>query len=585
MAASDAPRFNIVDRCISFFSPAAAVDRAKAREYLHQFENRPPERRGGSGGMAKNSGSENWAKNRDRIKDMWDARDLAAYDWIGGTLARVVLYVCGELECKSNTGIPELNALYDEYFHDWCGDDEDDNGAHRCDLTGQHRLLKRLQIGLLGMFVDGDSGLVATLDPDPDVPMEEKDIKLQQVEADRIGNPIEPNQQEDYIGGCQLDPLTGKVVHYKVYKRKRTGQYVEPVEVEPSNFFHLWDPTNGDQYRGRSILRGVLPIIRDLKEWMESEAIAGKTQSQYSAAVTTKDPYAGSGVARFEGKTVAGTPTQEAIYGKILKMAEGEDFKLVPPGNRPSGSFLAGLQFYIRKIAVTLDLPYGIVWDLMTLGGVTARVEVKQFGRKCDYWRRLMVDRILRRLRKMVLARGVALDHIPSHLLMNKCKWHFGTDIITDVGYEAQNDLAMVAGGIISATDMATKYNADPLDTGRSNAALIQGLQGIATEFSIPIELLVGTLFPNATQLLAAMNTPPAPPPKPGSLEAVGDKGAGEIIKMLADVTQGKMDPEAARQALVTIYKVTPAIAEDIVPTAQKRVAGQEVGAGDAEGE
>lgn len=567
----DAPRFNIVDKCISFFSPQAAVDRARAREYLHQFENRPPERRGSSGGMAKNAASESYAKGRDRIKDMWDARDLAEYDWIGGTLARVVLYVIGELSCKSNTGDPTLDALYDEYFHNWCGDEEDDDGAHRCDLTGRHRLLKLLQIGLLGMFVDGDSGLAATLDPDDAVPMGEKDIKLQQVEADRIGNPIEPNQEEHYIGGFQLDPKTGKVLFVKVYRRTRMGQYVDPVPVPPSNFFHLWDPTRGDQYRGRSILRPVLPIVRDLKEWMESEAMAGKTQSQYAAAVTTKDPYAGSGVSAFEGKTAAGTPTQEAVYGKILKMAEGEDFKLVPPGNRPSGSFLAGLQFYIRKIAVCLDLPYGIVWDLMTLGGVTARVEVKQFGRKCAYWRQLLVNQVLRRLRKMVLARGVALDHIPAHPLMHKCKWHFGTDIITDVGYEAQNDLAMVAGGVISATDMAMKYAADPLETGRSNAALIQGLQTIASDFKVPIELLVGTMFPNASQLLAAMRSDVPPPPTPGSLEAVGEKGAAQIVDLLAKVGKGEIDPESAKNTLVTVYKVTPEIAESIVPEAPER--------------
>lgn len=577
MARTDAPRFNIVDRCIAFFNPQAGTERAKAREYLHQFENRPEERRGSSGGMARNNGSENWSKNRDRIKDMWDARDLAQYDWIGGTLARVVLYVVGELECKANTGIPELNAIYDEYFHDWCGDDEDEDGMHRCDLTGRHRLIKLIQIALLGMFVDGDHGLVATLDPNPDLAEEERDIKLQTVEADRIGNPIEPNQQEDYIGGFQIDPDTGRVLFAKIYKRKRTGQYTDPVEVPPSNFFHLWDPPRGDQYRGVTILRPVLPIQRDIKEWMESEAIAGKTQSQWAALVGSKDPYAKSGVAQFEGTTPEGTPSQAAVYGKILRMAQGETFSLVPPGNRPSGSFLAGLQFYIRKIAVSLDLPYGVVWDLLTLGGVTARVEVKQFERRTIYWQKLLVDRILRRLRKMVLARGVALDRIPAHPMMNRCKWHFGTAIITDVGYEAQNDLAMVQGGILPVTDVAAKYNSDPLDTGRANAAVIQGLQGIAQQFNIPIELLVGTMFPNATSLLAAMNSQPPPPPKPGSLEAVGEKGAAEIVGMLSDVTQGKLDPEAARQALVTIYKVTPAIAESIVPKAPKREAGQAV--------
>ena len=55
------------------------------------------ERRGGSGGMSQNAGRETSLSNRDRIKAMWDARDLCKYSWIGGVVARIVGYVAGSI--------------------------------------------------------------------------------------------------------------------------------------------------------------------------------------------------------------------------------------------------------------------------------------------------------------------------------------------------------------------------------------------------------------------------------------------------------------------------------------------------------
>ncbi len=104
------------------------------------------------------------------------------------------------------------------------------------------------------------------------------------------------------------------------------------------------------------------------------------------------------------------------------------------------------------------------------------------------------------------------------------------------------------------------------IETGRSNAALVQALQAIAAQTRVPIEMLVGELFPNASQLLAATATPPPPPPKPGSLEAVGDKGAGQIIDLLEKVSTGMMGREAAIQTLVTVNGLSRERAEGIVP-------------------
>jgi capsid protein len=569
-------RMNFVDRAVSFFNAEAGLRRMAARQILHEFGyNDKPHRRGDSGGMTKNANSESWANHRDRIKAMWDARDLVRYDWIGGVIARIVLYVCGEVRLKSNTGDPEIDAIYDAYFADWAGEDVDeDNGQFKCDITGRHPFSKLVQTALFSMLVDGDHGTVFRRKP---LPGEEPDeatgpVCLQQIEADRIGSPIEGIQSETYIGGLTLDPVTGAVNSYRIYRRTRHTQYTDPQEIEPHNFIHLWDPDRGDQYRGVTHLLRLLNDCRDIREWIEGEKIAGKTQSQWAALVGTKDPYSKTGASAWEGKTATGTPTQSAEWGKILKLAEGESFSLLAPPNRPSGGFLAFIQVVIRKIATSLDLPYGLVWDLAMLGGVTARIEVRFAQRRINYWQRLLLTRLIRRVRREVLAYGIAVDGLPAHPRWKKFDAHFGPWIVTDAGYETQSDMALVQAGFMSAADVAAKQSRDIEEVFLRNATTVKAAQRVATDTGVPIELFAGGWLKDATQLLAAMQTPPSPPPEPpepGSLAAVGERGAAQIIEILTKVSTGELDRESAIATLVTVYKMLPEQAMAIVPEQQ----------------
>ncbi len=93
--------------------------------------NPDPTRRGRAPWLAAKAGSENWIANRDRMKAMADARDAVQYDWIGGVLARLVLYIAGKIHCKSDTGDDQVDIAYDEYFHGWCGDEVSEDGQMR----------------------------------------------------------------------------------------------------------------------------------------------------------------------------------------------------------------------------------------------------------------------------------------------------------------------------------------------------------------------------------------------------------------------------------------------------------------------
>lgn len=573
-----AQMLNVVDRVVTFFDPAAGRQRMIDRAILNQFGyNDVPQRRGRARSLIASANSETWNANRDRLKMMEDAREAATFDWIGGVLAKVVLYVAGHIHCKSATGEDEVDQAYDDYFHGWCGDERDESGLTRCDITGRARFSKQVQMSFLAMLVDGDYGFVE-IDPllSPTVQLDEAgqpipgtgEFCIQGVEADRIGSPIESSTIENYIGGITLDPKTGRIISYRTYRRTRTNQYVDKQEVPVENFIHVVDHNRSDEYRGRSYLLRVLNDLRDIKEWIEAEKIAGKTQSQWAALIGTKDPYSQTGPAAWTDKLADGTPTQDAQWGKMLKIAEGDSFSMLAPSSRPSGAFMSFVQMLIRKMSIALNLPYGFLWDLATLGGVTARIEVQGALRQIQYWQEnVLVNLILDRVREKVLSEGISKGLIPPHPLWKKCTWHFGPWISTDVSYEMDVDSEGLRLGIFEVEEVCAKRGKSARDIFRSNGNVANTAINVGTEVGLPAEAFAAGLYPQLTNQKAAYNTPtPIPPPPAGSFDAVGDKGVAKIIEMLQSVKDGKMDHDSVVASLQKIFGMSKKSAEDITP-------------------
>jgi hypothetical protein len=238
-------------------------------------------------------------------------------------------------------------------------------------------------------------------------------------------------------------------------------------------------------------------------------------------------------------------------------------------------------QMRIRQMANRIGISYGFMWDLATLGGVTARIEVKGDARKFTYWRQTLVDYVLRRVRKLLLSHGIAYDGLPAHPNMGKCAWHFGREIITDAGYEVANDLQLAGAGLVKWDDLATKYSDDGSDLSdiwRANSGKVQVAQQISIETQqsgqgVPIELFAGTLIPNATQQLAGMATreEDLQPPPPGTQQALGDKAVKQVFELLESAASGAIPREEAIASLVTIYGMPPEQAQAIVPDKQRQ--------------
>ncbi len=545
------PRFNDVKREIMFgaqYSPDTT-------------------RRSFSGGVYGNASSESWARSRDRKKAMWDARDTCQFDWVGGMLGRVVRYVVGRLHCKSETGDEEVDSAFDNYFHAWAGEERGDDGLTQCDITGRHRFLKLVQMSFLGHLVDGDSGFIEVapqFSPTAQVDAYGEWVPgtggfcLQSIEADRIGSPHEAIQSESYIDGINLDPKSGRVLSYKIFRRTRTTQYIDPQDVPVDSFIHLHDFERSDEYRGRTKLLRALNDLRDIREALTAEMMSAKTQAQFSVMVGLKDPFNNQGPSAWTGKTDQGTPTQDAQWGKILRMAEGEQFSMMAPSARPSGAFMNLIDTLIRKLAISLELSYGLVWNLATLGGASQRIETEADNMKIQTWQDLLRDYILVRVRNKVIAQGIANQELPPHPRWKACTFRFGKAISADLAYEIESDLKLVAAGVGEIDQICSKHTGKSFaEVSKSNNAVVNTAIANGATDGVPVEVIARGMFPDLTAQIAAFRQsqmPPPPPPSPVSIGVLGDKGIKPLIEIMEKVGDGSIDRESAINAIIEIY-------------------------------
>lgn len=545
------------ERALGVIAPQAAMKRAQARENLKNFDTGSGRARGMQPTGHTHGASETPKKQRERINAIWAAREMEeVFCIVAGILDRCAMYTVGNLEYQANTGDEKADSEYEEYFHAWCGD---------CDYTGRHRLRTLAELGLRSTIRDGEHGWVEHFDP------KTMDYRLQAIESDRIGDPSRYVQDEKDINGIRIDDR-GKVVAYDIYKRSLTNQYTKEGSVTPDRFIHLFKPTRSDQYHGVSVLKPVIPHAQDLYELLGFEKIAAKFAASWSAFIRLKDPTAANGLDWDKKGSTGGNgmATFAAQAGSVVRVTDGEAVDFAPGTQRPSGAFMALVDAIIREIAIGMNLPYGFVYNMASFGGVTARLEVQQAQRTFRRWQEILVNTMLERVKKRALLIGIAKKEIRATKNWNKGSWQFGPTITGDVGHQVQADAMMVQYGVKTRSKWAAELGHDFADLANEASAEIQVLKKIAKRDGVPLELLVQSLG-NPTELLAAMAKAKAgvsdgPPPLPGLFGEIGDKGAKQVLDLLASVGKGEIDRDSARQALVNVYGVDYAVAQSIVP-------------------
>jgi len=545
-----------MDRAIASVAPRYAMSRVMGRSILKEFESGEEVRtqRGDSGGKSRHASSETSRRNRDRLKQIWEARDMEErYCFVRGILEKLTQYVCGAITYQARTGDSEFDEQYQNYFHDWCS---------RADVTGRFRFSELVQLGFRATVRDGEHGwLILPVDGE---------LRLQSIEGDRIGGDEPRGSVDEYnINGIVIDDL-GRIQRYEIYKRTRMAQYIKELDATPDQFIHLYRPTRVDQYHGLSWLSPALPHARDIHELFGFEKIAMKFAAAFAGFIKRPDGLKNAGMDWMTRKpgSESGPGSFNVQPGLIKRLQEGEEITFPGSTGRPSGNLMQFVELLIREIALGMNLPYGFVYNMGLLGGHAARIEVMQAMRSIAQMQQMLVDRVLNRVKDAVLDNAIAMGALPPHPLWNSGSWNFGARLTGDTGNYVQEQIMLMQNGLITRGKVIEEMDGSShMEIVRTRAREVKELQEVGAESAVPIELVVPAMQ-NATALLAAINSPPepAPEPPPGYVGQAGEKTAAQVIEVLTAYAEGKLERASAIQSLVWVYGVPRAKAEALVP-------------------
>jgi lambda family phage portal protein len=542
---SEGQRLNLFERGLSYVAPEYARDRAIARtqlQHITQFSYDaayPGTARGWSGGTSKNAPSESIRAQTDRVRMMWDARDMERqFGLVVGVLDRTAQYVCQRVKYQPQTGHRGVDQKYSDYFEEW---------SLGADFCNKFTFQELVELGFRAMLRDGDCGFIKRYD--------NMRLKLQPIEGDRIGNPLQigdPNER--YISGVGIDD-DGSPEFYRIFRRTRTAMYDKPQDIPASRFLHLYKPIRLDQYRGFTWFAAALPLVRDLYEIFRCERGAAKWASGFAGFKKVPDPFAGSGTTAWTARTAGnrGVGVDALIPDKIVNLGPGEDIIFPNMPDRPSGAFMQHVKAIHQQIAISLNLPYGFICDMSEFGSASARIETMQAQRSFQRFQQILIDRMLRECKNDVISGGIARGEIPAHPNWRKGRWNFGAHITADYGQWTQADLQLLAVGATTQHAMADAQGFDFEANVETSGSEAQAWYDQSVKRQLPLEL-INAKYQGATPLLAQMNGPTeqeeaeqqAAQPPPTIFQEVGDKGGMVILGAMEKVGQGIITHEAA---------------------------------------
>lgn len=559
-------QLNMLERGIALVAPEYARDRAIARTQLEHVTSfaydaaYPGNARGWSGGTSKNAPSESIRAQSDRVRMMWDARDMERqFGLVCGVLDRVAQYVCQRIRYQPQTGDKKTDQKYSDYFDEW---------GLTCDIAEKFTFQEMVELAFRGMLRDGDSGFIKRFDG--------MRLKLQAIEGDRIGNPLQigdPNER--YISGVGIGD-EGEPEFFRIFRRTRTAQYDRPQDIPASRFIHLYKPIRIDQYRGFSWFAAALPLVRDLYEIFRCERGAAKWASGFAGFKKTPDPFSGTGNSAWNAKyatNMNGLGVDTLIPDKIVRLGPGEDIVFPNMPDRPSGAFMQHVKEIKMEMATGLNLPYGFLFNMADFGSASARIETMQAQRSFQRFQAILIDRMLREVKNDVISGGIARGEIPAHPNWRKGRWNFGAHITADYGQWTQADLQLLAVGATTQHAMADAQGFDFEDNVITSANEAESWYQAAIKKQLPLEI-INPKYVGATQLLAQMNGPTedelaaeqASQPPPTLFQEVGDKGGMVILDTIEKVGQGIITREAAVAFLVNFLGKPKEIVEQMVP-------------------
>jgi len=480
---------NFLDKAIAFVNPQAAVDRLASRAKLTAFEYDATQYNRQRRGPSSLSGAEGFRSNYDRVELLKRSRDLAEnVGLIRGLLMKFASHCAGNISYQARTENPKVNVDVEAYWNEWWD---------KCDLSGRNTGSFLMQIAMISMLRDGDFLFVLVRD-------QNGNLKLQGIEADRLGDPNRTYTSLNLISGIHIDQETGAPTGYDIYLRTFGNAYIFQTTIPASQAFHLYDPLRIDQYRGISAFHTAINDCVDLYEIIASEKMAAKLASSQAGIVKRNNNNASdlSTLTNDLNADNQGIKLETIEPGKISYLEVNEDIVFPDGPSRPSGAFAEFHRILLRNICMGVGIPYSFAVDPSMMSGPTARLEMQQAGRTFRRYQKLLEDKVLRPLKNIVIADGVARGLIANNLGSKSTKgiFNFGANVSIDLGRESQANIAEFRAGLTTASSIYAEKGLDFESSMRQRALEAKLVKDLSEQYGVQPSSISDTILGSIAQ-------------------------------------------------------------------------------------
>lgn len=364
-----------LDRAIGYVSPAAGVERLRARTVMAAVG-------GYTGARRDRRATDNWAPgggsaNADTLPDLPTLRDRArdldrnAPLAVGAVNAVVTNTVATGLWPRPSVDREALglaDAAADAFerqaarlFEHWASSPE-------CDLTRAQDFCALQDLALRSALVSGDVFAVKRFVERPGSPW---GLKVQLVEADRVSNPSRRADSATLAGGVEFDGH-GAPVAYHVTDRHPGDRGAAglawtrvPVFAPGSgrrNVLHLMTRTRPDQLRGVPFLAPVIEAFKQLSKYSDAEIQAAVVNACFAIGLKSEEGLGDALQQQLAAASGAGKGGGISISdaGLIIDLAPNEEIQSFTPG-RPSAAFDPFVQAILRQIGAALEIPFELL--------------------------------------------------------------------------------------------------------------------------------------------------------------------------------------------------------------------------------
>lgn len=311
-------------------------------------------------------------------------------------------------------------------FKLWCKD------KLCCDALGMNNFFELQSVACKSWLMSGD--VFVALKREKNTRLNPYTLRLHLIEADRVCTPMTSSgglwsiTEGEHNGnpihdGVEVDS-NGRVVAYhicNIYPGQISAKPDNWVRVKAiggktgiPNILHIMDAERPDQYRGVSLLAGVIEMILQDRRYIESEQMAALVQTYLTAWIKTDTdaiPFTNNQNDDGDDESEKYDDEPEMSPGNIIHLKPGEDVFLGNP-NIPTAGFESFSNAILKRIGAGVEIPYDVLIKEFTSSYSASKGALEEAWEAVKMRRAWFVSDFCQPIYEAWLAEAVALGRI-----------------------------------------------------------------------------------------------------------------------------------------------------------------------------